>query len=234
MSHRIARPALTALALVTMAAACDDATTLPILGGTANVRIVNAADIPNVDVRLVGETTFLVQDLDFRGQTATCVQVPAGERAFVFTSTGVELTTAIGDIEGGQAYTIFLTAFGPTRRAVVVPDDMAAPSGFNLLRFVNGTSTIGDVYVTPPGTAPAPAFQAAGNLPALWSGNVMPDYVQRSADHTQVRLFDPGTTTNARADIALANLPATRAASVVFVNAGAPAGPTAFLVTPCP
>ena len=68
----------------------------------------------------------------------------------------------------------------------------------------------------------------------LWSGNVVPSYVARSVDHTQVRLFDPGTTVNPRADITLANLPATRAASVVFVNAGAPAGPTSFMVTPCP
>ncbi|MGH7678534.1 MAG: hypothetical protein ACRENU_08725 [Gemmatimonadaceae bacterium] len=232
MMHHRAR--LVVVAIAALATACDDATTLPILDDPASVRIVNAADIPNVEVRLLGESTFLVQDLDFRGQTATCVQVPSGEQAFVFTSGGIELTTAIGDLEGDQAYTVFLTAFGPTRRAVVVPDDMAAPSGFNLLRFVNGTSTIGDVYVTPPSTAPAPAFQAQGNLPTLWSGNVIPAYVARSVDHVQVRLFDPGTTTNPRADISLSNLPATRAASVVFVNAGVPAGPTAFIVTPCP
>jgi hypothetical protein len=230
MSNRVERVALMSfLAVVT---ACDDGTTGPDVP-TASVRIVNAADIADVRVRLVGESTFLAEDLDFREVTTTCVEVEPGERAFIFTSGEVELTTAVGTLEADRSYTVFLTAMGPTRRAVVTGDDATATAGNNLLRFVNGTSTPGDVYVTPAGTAPGAGFLANGNLGVLATSNLVPGYVSRSMDHTRVRLFDPGATTNPRADITVTSPPAT-IASVVFVNAGAPAGPTAFLVTPCP
>jgi hypothetical protein len=231
MSYCIARFAL--ISLVAVVAACDDVVTGP-FSLPAHVRIVNAADIADVRVRLVGRSNFLAEDLDFREQTTTCVEVPIGEQAFVFTSGDVELTTAVGMLGAGQRYTVFLTAAGATRRAVVTSDDATAVAGNNMLRFVNGTSAAGDVYVTPPGTAPAAQFLAHGNMGVLATSNLVPGYVARSVDHTQARLFDPGATTNPRADIALTNLPATRLASVVFVNAGTPAGPTAFIVTPCP
>jgi hypothetical protein len=231
MSYRNARFAL--IPLVAVVAACGDSITDP-FALPAHVRIVNAADIADVRVRLVGRSTFLAEDLDFREQTTTCVEIPPGEHAFVFTSGDVELTTAVGTLGSGQRYTAFLTAAGPTRRAVVTSDNATAPTGLNLLRFVNATSTGGDVYVTPPGTAPAAQFLAHGNLGPVATSNLVPDHVARSVDHTQARLFDAGTTTNPRADIALTNLPASRLGSVVFVSAGTPAGPTAFLVTPCP
>jgi hypothetical protein len=50
-----------------------------------------------------------------------------------------------------------------------------------------------------------------------------------------VRLFDPQTTVGTpRADIALTGLPTSRLMTVVFTDAGLPAGPTAFMVAPCP
>ncbi len=64
--------------------------------------------------------------------------------------------------------------------------------------------------------------------------NQIPSYVHRAIEHTQVRLFNTGTTTGTpRADITLAGIPSDRLATVVFTEAGNPAGPTAFIVTPC-
>ena len=233
--QRIFRFAL--LALIALPIACDDddddGPTQP-QQQVAQLRIVNAADIADVQVRRVGSTAPLAEDLDFRGVTQSCVEVPAGEQALVFSTGGVELDISAATFEADKSYTAFLVAAGSTRRAVIVPDDETASDGNNALRFINATSTAGDVYVTPPGGDPGAAFLVAGNLGPLARDNSLPGYAHRATDHTQVRLFAPGATTgNPRADFALAGLPASRLATVVFTADGFPAGPTAFLVTPC-
>jgi hypothetical protein len=204
--------------------------------GTASLRIVNAADVADVQARVVGTTAQLVTDLDFREVTQTCVEVPEGEHAIVFgTPSAGDLATAVATFEEDESYTAFFVVSGGFRRAVILPDTVTASTGNNALRFVNGTTSAGDVYVTPPNGAIGPAFLASGNLSMLAATNDVPGYLHRSTDHTQVRLFNSGTTTGTpRADIALTGLPTSRLASVVFTNAGTPAGPTAFLVTPCP
>ena len=229
MQQRFTRFAL--LTLLALAAACDDDDPTEPEQQTAQLRIVNAAEIADVQVRRVGTTAPLAQDLDFRGVTQSCVEVPTGEHAFVFSEADVlELATTAATFEAGRRYTAFLVASDGQRRAFIVSDNETASAGNNALRLMNATSTAGDVYVTPPGTAPAPGFLAAGNAGPLAMSNLAPGYVHRSTDHTQVRLFNTGTTTNPRADIALTGLPTSRLASVVFTNAA----PTAFLVTPCP
>ena len=228
-----------ALSLLTIsAAACgsDDTDTVgpPPSEQFARLRIVNAADIADVQVRRTGTNTPLASDLDFRGVTQSCVQVPAGEQTLVFSSTGVELATTAFTFEANRNYTAFLVASGPTRRAVVVPDNETASAGNNALRFINATASAGDVYVTEPTGTPGDAFRAHGNLGVLATSNLQPAYVHRNTAHTRARLFDPGTTTGTpRADFTLTNLPTSRLATVVFTEAGTPAGPTAFMVTPC-
>jgi hypothetical protein len=228
MPQKFTRFAL--LTLLAVTGACDDDDPTEPEQQTAQLRIVNAAEIADVQVRRVGTTTPLAQDLDFRGVTQTCAEVPTGEHAFIFSEAGVELATTAATFEEGGRYTAFLVASGGQRRAFIVSDNETASAGNNALRLVNATSTAGDVYVTPPGTAPAAGFLAAGNASPLATSNLAPGYVHRSTDHTQVRLFNTGTTTNPRADIALTGLPTSRLMSVVFTNAA----PTAFLVTPCP
>jgi hypothetical protein len=218
------------LTLLVFSTACDDDDPTEPEQQTAQLRIVNAAEIADVQVRRVGTTAPLAQDLDFRGVTQSCVEVPVGEHALVFSEAGVELATTAATFEADRRYTAFLVASGAQRRAFIVPDNETAAAGSNALRLVNATSAAGDVYVTPPGTAPTAAFLAAGNASPLATTNLAPGYVNRSTDHTQVRLFNTGTTTNPRADLALTGLPTSRLASVVFTN-GTPA---AFLVTPCP
>jgi hypothetical protein len=100
---------------------------------------------------------------------------------------------------------------------------------------VNATTTAGDIYVIPPTGAAGAGFLAGGNIGSVATTNQVPAYVHRSTQHTQVQLFDPGVTTGTpRADFALTGLPTSRLATVVFTQEGTPAGPTAFMVVPCP
>ena len=227
---------LSLLAISAAACGSDDTDTVgpPVQQQFAQLQIVNAANIADVDVRRTGTTAPLATDLDFRGVTTSCVRVPVGEQTLVFTSTGVELATTAFTFEANKNYTAFLVASGPTRRALVLSDNETASAGNNALRFINATAAAGDVYVTEPTGTPGPSFLAAGNLGMLATSNDRPGYLHRSTAHTRVRLFNPGTTTGTpRADFTLTNLPASRMATVVFTDPGTPAGPTAFMVTPC-
>jgi hypothetical protein len=192
---------------------------------------VNAADIEDVQVRRLGSATPLATNLDFRGSTQTCVEVPAGEQALVFSEPGQgELDVAIADFEADESYTAVLVASGLRTRAFIVSDDEAASAGNNALRLINATSTAGDVYVTPPAGAVTAGFLAAGNAGPLALSNTVPGYVHRDIGHTQVRLFDVGVTTGPpRTDFALTGLPTSRLATVIFTERT----PTAFMVVPC-
>ena len=228
--------ALAFLAASLAACGSDDTDTLepPPQEQVARLRIVNAANIADVDVRRTGTNTPLATDLDFRGVTQSCVQVPVGEQTLVFSSTGVELATTAFTFEANRSYTAILVASGAARRAVVLSDNETASAGNNALRLINATSGPGDVYVTEPTGAPGPGFLAAGNMGMLATSNDRPGYLHRATAHTRVRLFDVGATTGTpRADVTLTNLPTSRLATVVFTDPGTPAGPTAFMVTPC-
>lgn len=235
MQHGFSRFGLVLLLAVGVAACDDDDDPVQPNPQPALVRLVNAADIPDVDVNIAGTTTPLATDLDFRESTPTCVQVPAGNRSLVFSSTGVDLATVAFDFEENERYTAVLVASGATRRAFVAPDDETASASNNALRFVNATSTPGDIYVTATADDPAAAFLAGGNIGPHATTNVVPAYVHRNTTHTRARLFDVGVTTgNPRADIELTGLPTSRLATVLFVDEGTPVGPTAFIVVPCP
>ena len=224
---------LLASLLAASLAACDDDPTTP--HEVATVRIVNAAPgTSSVDVILVGTTTPLAT-LNFRGVTTTCVEVPAGgaQQGLTFRSAGADLATAVFTPLKGERYTVVLTASGATRRAVALSDNESAVAGNNAIRLINATSAPGDVYATAPGATPAAANLVAGNLGVFATSNATAPYYSRASTDTEVRLFDVGTTTNPRADITLTALPASRMATVVFTDPGTPAGPTAFVVTPC-
>lgn len=230
LQHRLTR--FTLLLLLACVSAGCDADSDDGIGpedGVARLRIVNAADIPNVDARLVGTTAPLATNLDFREFTQICVEVPAGERALVFSQQGLELDVAAARFEEDESYTAFLVASGLRTRAVIVPDTAVASANNNALRFINATTEAGDVYVTPQGTAPSAPFLVIGNSGPLALSNELPSYLHRSVDHTQVRLFNVGVTTGSpRANFTLSGLPVTRLGTVVFTE-----GQT-VLVTPCP
>lgn len=233
MKFTITRLALLALLSISATACEDEDDGVIIEDSFAQVRVVNAADIANVDVFMAGAATPFVQNLDFRGVTTACALVPPGPRSLVFRVGGTDLATATATFEAGASYTALLVASGTTRRALVVADTAIASTGNNALRFINATATAGDVYVTPPGGAVGASFLAFGNASPLALSNLNPDFMHRSTEHTQVRFFDTGTITTPRADLTLSGLPTSRLGTVVFTDAGTPAGATAFLVTPC-
>jgi hypothetical protein len=233
MKFALTRILVAFLALSATACDEDDDDGTGIENQFAHLRVVNAADIADVSVRFAGAANPFVQDLDFREVTTTCYQVPPLPRTLTF-SAGADLATTSFTFVAGESYTAFLVSSNGVHRALVLPDTTTASAGNNALRFINGTTAPGDVYVTPTGGALSAAFLAAGNMGVLAQSNALPSYVHRSTQHTQVRLFNTGTTAAPRADIELSGLAPGMAATVVFVNAGTPAGPTAFLVTPCP
>ena len=235
MLHGFSRFGLVLLLALGVAACDDDDDPTQPNPDPALVRLVNAADVADVDVEIAGVATPLATDLDFRESTQACVEVPAGNRTLVFSSTGIDLATVAFDFEENGRYTAVLVASGATRRAFVASDDETASAGNNALRFVNATTTAGDIYVTAPTDDPAAGFRAHGNLGPHATTNSVPAYVHRNTAHTRVRLFDADVSTGTpRADFALTGLPTSRLATVLFVEEGTPAGATAFMVVPCP
>ena len=87
------------------------------------------------------------------------------------------------------------------------------------------------MHATPPNGALGTPTVA--NLPVIGSGTT-PAFITLPKANTQIRLFDPGVTTGTpRANITLTGLPANRVTSVVFLDAGTPAGATAVRIDPC-
>lgn len=226
--HRVTRFAT--ILLLTALVACDDDPTEP-TRDPARLRIVNASEVPDIVVRRIGSETILAQDWDAYEATATCVEIPAGEHALVFTESGVDLALAAADFEAGRPYIAVIDVAGTRWRAAILSDDEQASAANNALRFINATATSGDVYVTPPGTAPSPGFLAIGNGSPFALTNADPSYVHRSTEHTQIRLYDPGVTTGTpRVELTLSSVPPSRLATVVLTDPGA----SSFVAAPCP
>ena len=229
-------PRLAAVCLVAIATtACFDEVDLTESARreVAHVEIVNAADIADVEVRLVGNNTTVAVNLDFRGSTAGCVEIPQGNQTLAFSSASAELARVTFPFVVGSRYTAVLVSSGATRRAVVRSDAEVATPGNVALRFINATAATGDVWVARPGPIQS-GIVAASNLGILATGAILPQYVQLPTTHTVVSLFDPGTVSTPRAEVQVSSLPATGQATVVFTGPGTPAGPTAFVTQVCP
>ena len=232
---RATRSLLLAL-LAASIAACgdDDDTGANPSPSVARLRLVNAAaGTSSVDMLLSGSDTPLAT-LDFGQSNLTCVEVPAGTaQTLTFRSGSTTLATVTATFGKDERWTVFLTAAGETRRAVAVADEETAALATNGLRFVNATSSSGDVYATTPGGAPDPSTLARGNLSPTAASDDPLTYNFRPVGDTRVRLFDVGTTTGTpRADITLEGLPSSRLATVVFTE-GATPETSAFVVFPC-
>jgi hypothetical protein len=223
--------ALTPLVLV----GCDDDDDGPT--GTqqfANVRVINASPTTaSATVSVGGQSSAPVA---FRSGSATCLQVPVGSQSLTFASGGANVaTTAPFNFQANQNATVVLFGTGATRTATVFADNFsAAATGMNQLRFINAQTAAGDIFVTTPtgNVAGTPSASVAASA-ASTGGSV--GFLSFPTANTRVRLFNTGTTTGTpRADFPLGTLPASRTQSIVFVEAGTPAGATAFAVDPCP
>ena len=230
-------PALRVLAVSLAAVAvsgCDDDPTNP-PPQTATVRVVNAATgTANVAV-LHGQSSTPIATLSYRAASA-CVEVPTGSQTLTFRVGNDTLATTDFTFEANEDYTVVIADDlpGTGEIAAVFSDEETPTAANNALRFINATATAGDVRVSVP-----------GGTSQLASGNQSPfglytdpgaghGFIQRPTDQTDVRLFDVGQTTNPRAELSLTGqVPTSRVATVVFFDAGTPAGATSLVVGRC-
>jgi hypothetical protein len=230
MKHQLSRLVLALTALISIACGDDPPT------GTqefAHVRVINAS--PTTATATVSADGQNLGTVAFRSASATCVGVPVGSRTVTFASGGANVaTTPAFNFQADQGATVVLFGTGNTRTATVFADNFsAAATGMNQLRFINAQATGGDIFVTTPTgavTGTPSAAVAAGQASTGGSAGFLPF----ATANTRVRLFNTGATTAPRADLTLGSLPPSRTQSVVFVEAGTPAGATAFAVDPCP
>ncbi len=220
------------LCILAVVVACDDENVVESRPFAA-VRMFDAAGVDTLGL-LFGSAETPRVTARFR-TTSDCIQVPAERQNFRFRQ--IRATTNVATLDttlvAGGRYTIVVAGTGQPRTAVALQDVFTPPdtSTSILVRFINATSTAGDVHATVPNGAIAAPTVA--NLPVLGPGTA-PAFITLPKANTQIRLFDPGVTTGTpRANITLTGLPANRVTSVVFLDAGTPAGATAVRVDPC-
>jgi hypothetical protein len=218
-----------------LVSACDDDDDGPT--GTqqfANVRVINAS--PTTATASVSAGGQSLGTVNFRSGSATCFRVPVGSQTLTFASGGSNVaTTSAFNFQNNQNATVVLFGTGNTRTATVFNDNFAAAgTGMNQLRFINAQAAAGDVFVTTPtGTVSGTPSASVAAGAASTAGSA--GFISFPTANTRVRLFNTGATTGTpRADFTLGTLPASRTQSIVFVEAGTPAGATAFAVDPCP
>lgn len=236
---RIPRASARALVAAGLLAACDDIeTTTPGVGTEqfARVQFVNASSTTaSTDVLLNGNT--VQSGLGFQQASTNCVLVPAGSRELTFRSGGSTVaTTGVQPFRAGGRYTVVLGGTGSSRTATVLTDAATAPaSGQTAIRFLNATSTAGDIFLTTPtGTVsgtPTVANLAAGQATGGTTGTG--GFVAYPSANTRARLYNVGTTSGTRGDITLSAVPAGSATTVVFTPQAVLLGPTAFQVNQC-
>lgn len=204
--------------------------------GPPRLRLVNAASATTeVTAHLNGDPDpLLTSAIPANTAAAGCVLILPASHSVSFVEAAATLADVTRSYEVAGKYTVLLVNAGATFRAVALHDAQDVVPGNNGLRFVNATSTAGDVYVTPPGSDPAPVFKAVGNLGPLATSNDDPAFLQRAESDLRIRLYDVGSTTTARADITLPTQQAfDRLTTVVFIDPVTPGDPGAFLVYTC-
>ena len=217
--------------LLAAATACDDDNVVE-PGKFATVRVVNVTGVDTLGLVREGLTVPAVW-ARFR-TTSDCIVVPAGQQTLRFRQirATADLTTIEENLEQGGRYTIVVSGTGATKTTTVLLDEPTAfdTATSNLVRFINATASPGDVYANPPGAAVG--TPVVDNLP-VFTATTAPTWVTLPRANTQIRLFDDGVTTGTpRATLTLA-VPATRVTTIVFMDAGTPAGATSVRVDRC-
>jgi Domain of unknown function (DUF4397) len=228
MQYRLTSLALCMVGLALLA--CDDDDDPPTEPPqTRSIRVVNASTGTTGTVDVFAGTQSIHTGLALRG--SACINVPVGAQTISFRQGATTLATAPAfTFSQGSGATAVLFGAGTTRSAAVFSDVVTDPSANNMaLRFINASGAAGDVHVTTPtgtlGTA----------SPANLAVNTASSFSTFPTANTRVRLFNVGTTAgNPRADLTVSGLPTNRVSTVVFVDAGTPAGAPAFQANPCP
>jgi len=228
--------ALTATLLMVASACSLDAPT----SGHAfpQVRLVNAAPAtagltPAVAAHLNQSTNAMAPAIAYPGQTDGCPLILAASHEISFEQNGTALASTTANYAMDGRYTVVVTNTGTQYRAVQLSDLDVVAAGNNGLRFINATSTAGDVYVTPLGAPPAATFKVRSSLAPLATTAEVPAYVQRPETDIRIRLYDVGDTSTPRADITLGQLFASKLATIVFTPSTGAGDPGGFQVNPC-
>ena len=235
--------AMLSLMAVLALGACDDDDDDPLgPSNSAEIRVVNASTgVPSVSLRR-GDTE-LAGGVAF--QTASSCsnlrRVPTGSQELEFRATANPATTktVTFNFAAGQRYTVVL--YGPTNnlQAVVIPDEatpVAAGANNNRLRFINATTTAGDIFATT-ATGTITGTPTVANL-AGGAGTTGAAMYQNIANtNVRFRMFNTGTTAgNPRGDYTInttTNFPASRNATIVFTDAATGQSVTGFQINNC-
>lgn len=217
--------------------ACDDDDDPTGNTQTAQVRVVNAT------TATTGTNNFTSVSL-FRGATGTnqvvggvpagvntstvnasacspTLTVPSGSQTLRFRATGgsTDAASVTHNFVAGRRYVVVLTGNNNTGLAARVFEETAAnaTSGNRRIRFINASSTAGDIFATPTTTG------TPTGTPTAVAAGAASDFVSVANANTGFRIFNTGTTTTARQSLTLntTNFPASGNAMVIFTEAGA-------------
>jgi hypothetical protein len=219
--------------LVAALLACDDDANVVKPIPTAATILINATGIDTLGMLRPGPSVPIVFARFRTG--SPCINIPAGEQTLRFRQirATTDVATADETFDVGGRYTIVVSGMGTTRTVATLRDEYTPPdtATSNLVRFINATSTPGDVYANAPGAAVG--APVVSNLAVIGTGDP-PAFVTLPRASTQIRLFNVGTATGTpRANFTLTVPAATRVTNVVFLDPGTPAGATAVRADLC-
>jgi hypothetical protein len=233
MSYPALRALVVSLAALALSGCDDDPTNPP--QQTASVRVINAATgTANVAV-LHGQSSTPLASLDYRAASA-CLEVPTGPQTLTFRSGNDTLAETSFTFAAAERYTVVIADDlpGTDKLAEVFSDEVTAVAGNNALRFINATATAGDVRIRVPSAATQLVHGNLSPFGLYTDPGAGHDFVQRTTNETEVQLFDVDETTDPRAELTLTGaMPTSRVATVVFFDAGTPAGATSLVAGRC-
>ena len=233
--------AMLSLMAVLALGACDDDDD-DSLGPTnsAEIRVVNASTgVPSVGLFRGGDQIIGGVGFQVAPSCSNIERVPSGTQTLEFRATASPTTTKTvqHNFVAGQRYTVVL--YGPSNnlQAVVLQDQpsvTAATAGNNRVRFINATTTAGDIFATANTNTPT-GNPTVANLGAGASTSGATLYQHITTANNIFRLYNTGTTATARGTFTFSNtgLPEHRNATIIFTDAATVGGPTAIQVNDC-
>ena len=233
---------LSLMAVLALGACSDDDEDTLGPSNSAEIRVVNASNgVPSVG--LFRGSSQLLGGVGF--QTASSCdnikRVPAGQQTLEFRSTAsASVTKSVPfNFVAGQRYLVVL--YGPSNNlsAVVLPEQSTtttAGTNMNRLRFINATTTAGDIYATT-AAGTITGTPTVGNLSGGGSTSGTTMYQDIANTNVRFRLFNTSTTTGTpRGDYTINttnSFPTSRNAAIVFTDAVTAGGATAFQINAC-
>ena len=228
-----------------VAVACDDGDIVQPTAreGFATLQIVNAVTTVDTIGLHLDDAQFPIQFARARntsGAAATnaCVNFPAGEHSVAVHELRqtTELASLEYDFEGNERYTLVFHGLEASPEITVLEDNFTPPdtSQSILVRFINASSTAGDVYATTAGAVLTDVQPTVAGLVPVSGATADVQWITIPKANTQVRFFAPGIKTGTpRATLNLTGLPANRVTNVVFFDPPPPAGVTALRFNAC-